>query len=365
MWECQNCKEKEIKDNYKHCWNCGQPRPKEPEIALKTPKTSVEKKVTPKIIPQPPTQFIPKKESKPAINVIPKIESEPIIEPPPKVEPVPAENVIIKVPVTNEAPVIKDKSLYEKDFLSDFKPTKADVSPSKIKTIIPILLWLMVFVSTAIFAYRSNQKTNEFEAKVLAQNQSLNNQKSQFSFPQNMLPTRKNKLTIEGNIYPKVLPLNLANGEIDEFYSYLPDDLRPTTIDEVKTVMWLDCKNEEVWKYEGGSIGYQEKCKVYLVDRATSRFVAVQDFVGLMPPHLKPKNAGDQIGKVVSDKYVAFLREKQPESDRNEIQSASDSPDHHYFNKSEFIYTLLFLGFLGAIGIGWLAYKLKFDWTAE
>lgn len=327
MWKCDNCRE-ELKDKYKHCWNCGKPNIE--------PIKEVVKIIPPKI-EQSTKKEIPA-ESKPAAQAeIPKE-----LELPPKDEP----------QKTYKPP-------YEEKFLSRYDSPIEEKSASMIGKIIPMLLWLAAVSAVAFFAYSSSQKTAAFERKIAEEFQNFNNQKSQFVFPP--LPPMRRGTVIEGNAKAKVLPLKLKTGETDTLFSYLPDDLRPTNIDEVKTLMWIGCENNAVGKYRDGTTGYQEKCTAYLVERETSKFIGIQEFLGVMPALAKEREGEDAIGKVNPEKYVAYLREKQIEAERGIIQSSSDSPDHHIFTKSEFIYALLLLGLLAAIGFGWLAYNLKFN----
>jgi hypothetical protein len=203
-----------------------------------------------------------------------------------------------------------------------------------------------------------------FSRQIEAEKQSFNIQESQFVFPPK--PT-----LIKGNVIEplplktKVLPLNMQNNKVESLYSDLPDDLRPANSDEVKTLMGLDCTNTAVGKYPDGRTGFQEKCQVYLFDLESSKFIGIQEFLGIMPALSKEKESENAVGKVMSEKYIAFLKEKQPENERSELQTATDSPNHHFFSKSEFIYALLFLCILAAIGFGWIANKIRFARTFD
>lgn len=326
MWKCSYCGEEITKDKYKNCWNCGKPKPTD-EIVKRIPPTE-----EPTLRKETPVEI------KPAARV--EIPKQP--DSPPKVEPPP-----------NPAPV------YKEEFLSQYESAPEEKSSSVIGKIIPAFLWLAAVSAVAYFAYASYQKTAAFERKIAEDFQNFNSQKAQFVFPP--IPVLRRGTVIEGNVKAKVLPLKVQTSETDSLFTYLPDDLRPANLDEVKTLMWLDCENNPVGRYRDGTTGYQEKCTVYLVERDTNKFVGIQDFLGVMPALAKEREGEDAVGKVFPEKYVAYLREKQPENERGIIQTSSESPNHHFYSKSEFIYALLLLGLLTAIGLGWLAFNLKFN----
>lgn len=329
MWKCEKCGE-ELKDKYKFCWNCQTPKPAglEPEIKYKRIEEAPKVKV----------------ESVPIVKV------EPIVEPKkelPKVEP--------KVEATP-----KPSNVVQTDFLSSSYDIKNEAKPTSIIwTIIPVLIWLAVTVGVGYFAYLSNQKTTAFNNKILTDAQNFNAQKSQFVFPTTALPDRKNQYKIEGNIIGKVLPLNRKTNEVAELYYSLPDDLRATNADDAKTIFYLDCQNEQVGKFPDGSTGFQEKCNTFLVNLASAKFIGVQDFIGIPPAFAKKTGNGDETGKVLAERYITYLREKQIATERSEMKYPSDSPNHHYFSQSEFILAVGLLIILGAIGLGWLFFRIK------
>ncbi len=325
MWNCQNCQEN-IEDKYKNCWNCGQPKL---EFQIFVAKV---------------TQAEP--------QVIKETKNETVTE-----EPIIEKSIIAEPEIANAKPTYEDNFLSTYDSQTDEKP------PSIIRKILPFLLWLTVLIASASFAYLSTQKTTNFMVKMSEEAANFNQLKDQFVFP-SLLPDRKNQIKVEGYIKGKVLPLNRKNKEVDGVYYDLPDDLRATNIEEAKTLMWLDCQSEKVGIYTDNAIGYQEICKVFLVEKDTSIIIGIQDFRGLQPKHSK-EYKGDATGKVLPEKYIFYLREKQLESERTEMKYPSDSPNHHIFNKSEFLIAFLILMMLGAIGFGWIAYKIKFDWDAD
>lgn len=348
MWECSECKQEITKDKYKVCWNCGTPKAPETEK-----KETVKKKVTeinqrplvfgsPQIINPSIARDLPKTEIKPEPIVEPKTES---ALPKPQIE--------VKPQIKEEFLPVTQVST---ETAADFKES----SSSKFKTFLVFLLWLGAIIGLAFFAYQSNQKMLAFEQNIQANTENFNNQKSQFVFPP--LPTLGRDESLENlNFQGKVLPLNMQTKEVDRLYSFLPDDLRPNSLEEAKTLFWLDCTKEEVGRYSDGAIGYQNRCKTFLVERETSKFIGIQDFIGIMPALAKTKESEDAVGDVLPERYITFLKTKQVETERSNLRFSSDSPDHHFFNKSEFYYAVFLLVIIAAIGFGWLAYKLKFD----
>lgn len=335
MWKCNNCGEEITKDKYKNCWNCGTPKPAEQEE-----KKNIER-IPPKLSVPPRREVF--SENK-ALEVETSVKNEVKKE---------TENV------TKIEPKREPQSFPESGFLSQKEVVYERKTFSIIGKIISVILWLAAVSSIAYFANASYQKTTAYEKKIAENFQNFNNQKGQFVFPP--IPVLRRGTVIEGNLRAKVLPLNVKTGETDPLFLTLPDDLRPSNSDEIKTLMWLGCENNPVGRYRDGTIGYQEKCTVYLVEKETKKFIGIQEYLGVMPALAKEREGEDAIGKVLPEKYIAYLREKQIESERGLIQSSTDSPDHHIYNKSEFVYALLLLGMLAAIGLGWLAFNLRFN----
>jgi hypothetical protein len=304
MWECSNCKQ-EIEDRYRHCWNCGNSKTETPEVLD-----------------------------------IPKIH--PVVdEPPSEAEPAPQK----KFPSA-------DASLPEDKFLSKYGFSSADKPGSKILKLIPFVLWLAAVIFMAGFAYYSSQRTDAFENRIAEEAKNLNTRKDRFVFSKN---APRAKITLK----PKVLPLDAKNNEVDSLYGYLPDDLRPAALDEVKTIMWLDCRSDEFGRYEDGTTAYRDKCIAYLIDKDTSKLIEVEDFLGEMPPASKRLGNNYAYGKVPPEAYISFIRENQPESERTADKFSSDSPHHHFVSKSELLYSIILLSLLGAVGLGWIVYKIK------
>jgi hypothetical protein len=318
MWECGNCKA-EIEDRYKHCWNCGNPKP-EAHQDLSSVRIH-------RLKDEPP----PEKEFPPENEPLPKEQL------PPKE----------KIPSRETFPFENAFPLEEK-------------SPSIIRRIVPPILWLAAVVLVSGFTYYSYQNTRTFKDRITEEAKNLSGQTNQFVFSPNA-PREKN-----AKIKAKVLPLNAKNNELDNLYGYLPDDLRPANLEEVKTLLWLDCKPSEAGLYEDGSMAYRDKCNAYLVDRNTSKVIQVQDFSGELPPLKKQWGTSYASGKVLPETYISYIKENQPEAERTPARVASDSPNHHFWFKSELLYSSILLGLLGAAGIGWIVYKIKsVNWKPE
>ncbi len=328
MWECGNCKEK-LEDKYRHCWNCGKSKP---EVGQELSSVKIHR-----LADEPPSEA----------------ESAPQEKLPPEIVPPPESQVLPKVEFSlaesapqNKLPPPEDDILSKKEFSVEVRP------PSKILKLIPLLLWFAAVIFVAGFTYYSYQKMNAFENRILEDARNFNNQKDQLVFSKN---APRGKISLQ----PKVLPLNAKNSEVDDLYRYLPDELRPANLDEVKTIMWLDCKSNEFGRYEDNSIAYQEKCNAYLVDKNTAKVIEVQDFLGETPPLTKKRGNSDAYGKVLTEAYISFIKANQSESARTADRFSSDSPNHHFISKSELLCSIILLGLLGAVGLGWLVFKIK------
>lgn len=323
MWECGNCKE-QIEDRYKHCWNCGSPKP---GAGQDSSPVRIHLKTEP-----PPKKEIPAKEEIRVENVPPPAEEIPVRE---------------EIPPKAEMPLTEDH-LFETVIPYEEK------SPSKIGKIVPPILWLAAVILVAGFTYYSYEKKMAFENRVREDARNLSGQTAQFTFSPNA-PREKN-----AKVKAKILPLTAQNKQLDNLYYSLPDDLRPATLEEVNTVLWLDCRQVEAGRYEDdGSIAYRDMCNSYLVDRNTAKVVQVEDFLGELPPLKKGWGTSYASGKVQPEAYISYIKANQPETERTAQRFASDSPNHHFWFKSETLYAVILLVLLGAIGIGWIVFKIK------
>lgn len=78
-----------------------------------------------------------------------------------------------------------------------------------------------------------------------------------------------------------------------------------------------------------------------------------------MPPLRKSAESGGDTGKVLPEVYISYIKANQAAEERTPSGVSSDSPEHHFWFKSELLYALTLLGLLAAIGIGWIIYKIK------
>ncbi len=326
MWECRNCQEK-IEDRYKHCWNCGTAKP---DAGQNAPPVRIHLKEPPSPATETPSEIAPAAEFPPKDELPPKETAQPENEAPPKTS-APSE---VGFSFGNAIPL-------------------EERSSSKIGGFALLVLWLAATVGVGSFAYYSNQKTKDFENRLREQAAGLTSAAKQFVFSKDAPREKK------GTIKAKVLPLNATNAEVDGLYFNLPDDLRPATIDEVKTILWLDCKPGDAGLYEDGTPAFRDKCNAYLVDRASSKVVQVQDFSGELPPLKKQWGTSYASGKVLSESYISYIKANQPEAERAPFARASDSPDHHIWFKSEMLYATALLILLASADIGWIIYKIK------
>lgn len=347
MWECRNCQEN-IEDRYKHCWNCGAPKPGAREHAA--PPVRIHLKEPPAEKESPPENWRAPEAKTPPEN-LPKENSE--AKTPPTAAPSESESV------QSEKSVPPVKAAPPTEFMFGSASAYEERSPSKIGSIVPLVLWLAATIGVGSFAYYSYQKTQAFENRLREESAGLASQAKQFVFSKNA-PREK-----QGAIKAKVLPLGAMNNDVDSLYFSLPDDLRPAALDEVKTFLWLDCKPSEAGFYEDGAPAFRDKCNAYLVDRSTSKVVQVQDFSGEPPPLKKQWGTSYASGKVLPEAYIAYIMANQPESERASFARANDSLDHHIWFKSELLYATALLILLAAAAAGWLIYKIKSLWRPE
>jgi hypothetical protein len=342
MWECRKCQEK-IEDRFKHCWNCGARKPDAGQED--SSPVRIHLKVSP-----------PAKES-----------TSEIAPPAPEAE-IPPENSPEKVSEDETAPrkisaeresVQFERPVPQTEFTFGNAVSIEEKAPSKIGSFVPLVLWLAAAIGVGTFAYHSNRKTNAFENRLREESAVLASQAKQFVFSKNAPREKK------GTISAKVLPLGANNKEIDGLYYVLPDELRPASIDEVKTILWLDCKSSESGFYEDGSPAFRDKCNAYLVDRNTSKVVQVQDFSGEPPPLKKGWGTSYASGKVLPESYIAYIQANQPEAERASPARADDSLAHHVLFKSEMLYAAAILILLAAVAAGWMIYKIKSAWRPE
>jgi hypothetical protein len=106
----------------------------------------------------------------------------------------------------------------------------------------------------------------------------------------------------------KVIPVSVADREVDWLYYDLPDDLRPAAPDQVGTVVWLRWDKVKVGQYgnNGGDANVQT-CDVTVIDLAARRVVDQRRFVGGEPPQ-SSRRGSSASGSKPTEPIVAYLK---------------------------------------------------------
>ena len=94
--------------------------------------------------------------------------------------------------------------------------------------------------------------------------------------------------------------------EVDYVYFYLPEDMRAGSTDEEGTVVLLDWHKTQVGKYDGGSPGYVQTCRVALIDKAANAVVGESTFRGGDSPKSK-KERESGTGPKPTDEVVRYF----------------------------------------------------------
>ena len=87
-----------------------------------------------------------------------------------------------------------------------------------------------------------------------------------------------------GYLKGKVLIIDKKEKGIDPLNSSLPETLRATSPEEVKTVVWLNWNENLVGHYEGGGSAYVYTCQMTIIDNTIPAIVAVKKMRGSEPP---------------------------------------------------------------------------------
>jgi hypothetical protein len=96
------------------------------------------------------------------------------------------------------------------------------------------------------------------------------------------------------------LPINLDTRAVDELYLSLPSWMRAKQPDDVKTLVWLRWKVQDV-RLSRSRVGSQQVCHVTVIDRASNLIVGETTCTGL-----KPFRSGFQGPKPTSE-IIAYL----------------------------------------------------------
>lgn len=107
-------------------------------------------------------------------------------------------------------------------------------------------------------------------------------------------------------------------GRVSPLIVYLPDNLRPATPEEVGTIAYVDCRNQDVGSYVSENdrskevgVGMQQVCNVTLVDRLSGDYIARQTFFGGAPPEkieARPGEYARRTASVSEGEILGYLR---------------------------------------------------------
>lgn len=121
------------------------------------------------------------------------------------------------------------------------------------------------------------------------------------------IPNLEERLRGDVILDGKLVVVNKITNQIEQsLLTSLGDIFVPETLDEIKYIVWLECNREYVGKYTDGASGYQQKCKLSLIDKATSTLIARKTFSGGMPPQTK-RHSGDATGSRPDDQIKNYL----------------------------------------------------------
>ncbi len=101
--------------------------------------------------------------------------------------------------------------------------------------------------------------------------------------------TPKNMIAISG----KLIVVNLDEQAIDRVVNRLPQDLKPENLEQVKTVLWLQCKRvlSQSFVYSDYSPAYNNECNLTFIDLNSKKYLW-SDKITSLPPKTKRKYSG-------------------------------------------------------------------------
>jgi hypothetical protein len=107
----------------------------------------------------------------------------------------------------------------------------------------------------------------------------------------------------------KVIPVDLGEKAVDWLYFDLPDDLRPTTPEEVGTVVHLRWGQIQVGQYgTGGGAAYVQTCKVTVLDKASGVVLGETEVRGSQPPQ-SSRRGSSQSGSKPTEAVISFVKQ--------------------------------------------------------
>jgi hypothetical protein len=120
-------------------------------------------------------------------------------------------------------------------------------------------------------------------------------------------PVKHSSEKKEAYIKGKIITVNNEEGEIDDIYFSLPEELRATKPENVGTIVWLEWGEDNIGSYTDGEDATVITCDVTIIDKSTATVVAERNFRGSIPPN--PKRSGeDGTGSMPIDEIVAYLK---------------------------------------------------------
>ena len=121
------------------------------------------------------------------------------------------------------------------------------------------------------------------------------------------LPEYTNISAVQGNlenpyIVGKVIVIDVNQHSIATLQNnYSLHDISATNSQEVRTIIWLDCKEQVAGSYQSGATAFQTNCTLTIIDKSAKTIVGVKTFTGEEPPTVNPKWGVDWHGSAPSD----------------------------------------------------------------
>ena len=105
----------------------------------------------------------------------------------------------------------------------------------------------------------------------------------------------------------KTLPVNLATRTVDKAYFSISERFRPTSIDEITTIIGYDkCTENVIGEYTDGADAIQISCNIFIIDKNTGKWTFAGNIEGGEPPQTK-KGAGNRKGRKPIYTYLTRL----------------------------------------------------------
>jgi len=109
-------------------------------------------------------------------------------------------------------------------------------------------------------------------------------------------------------IVGKIMTVNLATQQIDDFYLKLPKSYQPTSAEEVGTILQLTYGEADVRKLSNGGKAYKVTCEITLIDLTQNAIIARKTFIGDRPVVPSHGAAGSSFaGPAPDDQIIEFI----------------------------------------------------------